>query len=90
MTVRSFENCSPRSVSRWCTEYADRLSLSGVDPNEAAGVLLLEMPLPDGGCRRALLTADVQLTGISLMLARDQSLLRADVLKYPHHGCVAD
>ena len=67
-------------------EYADRLCLAGVNPNEAAGVLLLEMPLSNGICRRALLTADVQLTGISLMLARDRSLLRSDVLKYPHHG----
>ena len=77
---------APVGVTVVHPEYADRLSLAGVDPNEAAGVLLLEMPLSDGGCRRALLTADVQLTGISLMLARDQSLLRSDVLKYPHHG----
>jgi hypothetical protein len=40
----------------------------------------------NGSTRRALLAADVQLTGISLMLARDPSLLRSDVLKYPHHG----
>jgi competence protein ComEC len=67
-------------------EYADRLSLAGVNPNETAGVLLFELPLSDGKTRRALLTGDVQLTGISLMLARDRSLLRSDVLKYPHHG----
>ena len=77
---------APVGVTVVHPEYADRLSLAGVDPNEAAGVLLLEMPLSDGGSRRALLTADVQLTGISLMLARDPSLLRSDVLKYPHHG----
>lgn len=67
-------------------EHADRLSLAGVNPNETAGVLLFELPLSDGNTRRALLTADVQLTGISLMLARDRPLLRSDVLKYPHHG----
>ncbi len=67
-------------------EYADRLSLAGVNPNETAGVLLIEMPLSDGSTRRALLAGDVQLTGMSLMLARDPLLLRADVLKYPHHG----
>ena len=67
-------------------EHADRLCLAGVNPNETAGVVLLEMPSSDGSTCRALLTADVQLTGISLMLARDPSLLRSDVLKYPHHG----
>jgi hypothetical protein len=67
-------------------EYADRLCLAGVNPNETAGVLLFEMPSSGGSTRRALLTADVQLTGISLMLARDRSLVRSDILKYPHHG----
>lgn len=67
-------------------EYADRLCLAGVNPNETAGALLLEMQLENGNSRRALLMADVQLTGISLMLARDPTLLNSDVLKYPHHG----
>ncbi len=65
----------------------DQDSLIGVDPNETAGVLLVEHTVADGVVRRALLTADVQLTGVSLMLERERLLpLHADVLKYPHHG----
>jgi competence protein ComEC len=66
---------------------ADQDSLIGVDTNETAGVLLVEYTVAPGVVRRALLTADVQLTGISLMLDRRKILaLHADVLKYPHHG----
>ena len=65
---------------------ADRLNLLDVNPNEIAGVIRLELPTNNGDSRSVLLTADVQLTGISLMLDRDSSLLSADVLKYPHHG----
>ena len=66
---------------------ADQDSLIGVDTNETAGVLLVEHTVAPGVVRRALLTADVQLTGISLMLDRSEMLsLNADVLKYPHHG----
>jgi hypothetical protein len=65
----------------------DQDSLIGVATNETAGVLLVEHTVADGVVRRALLTADVQLTGISLMLDRERVLpLHADVLEYPHHG----
>jgi beta-lactamase superfamily II metal-dependent hydrolase len=55
--------------------------------NETAGVLLVEHEIRDGVVRRALLTADVQLTGISLILDRiGTQSIEADVLKFPHHG----
>jgi len=67
-------------------EKADQDSLIGAT-NETAGVLLMEHTVNGGGCHRVLLTADVQLTGISLILDRVGSVpVRADVFKYPHHG----
>jgi hypothetical protein len=48
----------------------DQDSLIGVATNETAGVLLVEHTVAVGVVRRALLTADVQLTGISLVLDR--------------------
>lgn len=55
--------------------------------NETAGVLRVEHSIRDGVVRRALLTADVQLTGISLILDRIETQpIEADVLKFPHHG----
>ena len=68
-------------------EQADQSSLIGQDTNETAGVLMVESRTGQGESQRMLLPADVQLTGISLMLDRepDQSL-QADVLKFPHHG----
>lgn len=54
--------------------------------NEISGVLLVEHDTQHG-TRRSLLTADVQLTGISLMLGRIyRRPIGADVLKFPHHG----
>ena len=65
----------------------DQDSLVDTDTNEASGVLLLEHQLPDGTVRKMMLAADVQLTGISLMLDRAAARsLEADVLKFPHHG----
>ena len=67
--------------------YADQSSLVGQDINETAGVLMVEATVGGGECRRLLLAADVQLTGISLILDREsEGSIRADVLKFPHHG----
>lgn len=66
---------------------ADQLSFVDTDTNEGSGVLLLEHQLPNGSVKKVLLAADVQLTGISLMLDRAaETPLAADVLKFPHHG----
>ena len=71
-------------------EWADQRSLIG-NTNESAGVLLVEYTIREGVVRRVLLTADVQLTGISLLIAREDQLpIRADVFKYPHHGAWPD
>jgi beta-lactamase superfamily II metal-dependent hydrolase len=58
--------------------------------NEISGVLLVEHHLR-AGIRRTLLAADVQLTGISLILDRaGRQPILADVLKFPHHGAWPD
>lgn len=50
-------------------------------------MLLIEHVCQQGETRRVLLTADVQLTGISLLMRRTSYLpIQADVLKFPHHG----
>lgn len=70
---------------------AEQNSLHGVSTNETAGVLLIEHTVKNGITRRALLTADVQLTGISLLMERASVLpIHADVLKFPHHGAWPD
>jgi competence protein ComEC len=62
-------------------------SLIDTDTNEASGVLLLEHQFADGSVRKVMLAADVQLTGVSLMLRRAAAgSIEADVLKFPHHG----
>jgi hypothetical protein len=67
-------------------EKADQDSIIGTT-NETAGVLLIEHTDNSGACYRVLLTADVRLTGISLILDRLESMpVRADVFQYPHHG----
>lgn len=66
---------------------ADQSSLIGQDTNETAGVLMVECDIGDCKSRRLLLAADVQLTGVSLILDRESGdSIRADVLKFPHHG----
>jgi len=65
----------------------DQDSLVDTDTNEASGVLLVEHHLANGTVKRIMLAADVQLTGVSLMLDRaTPGSLEADVLKFPHHG----
>ncbi len=65
----------------------DQDSLVDTDTNEASGVLLVEYHLANGTVKRIMLAADVQLTGVSLMLDRATAgSLEADVLKFPHHG----
>lgn len=67
--------------------YSDQSCLVGQDTNETAGVLMVEAATSDSRSHRMLLAADVQLTGMSLMLSRDPvEPLEADVLKFPHHG----
>jgi beta-lactamase superfamily II metal-dependent hydrolase len=67
--------------------YSDLSSLVGQDLNETAGVLMVEFREEQGISRRILLAADVQLTAISVILKREsEESLRADVLKFPHHG----
>ncbi len=69
---------------------SDLDSLATQGKNEVSGVLLVEHRTQHGP-RRTLLAADVQLTGISLMLARAaRQPLAADVLKFPHHGAWPD
>ncbi len=66
--------------------WSDLDSLATQGPNEVSGVLLIEHMIK-AGVRRILLTADVQLTGISLLLERtNRQPVSADVLKFPHHG----
>ena len=66
---------------------ADQDSQIGVNTNETSGVLLLEHIIKDNIIRRALLPGDVQLTGISLLMDRENHLpIHADVLMFPHHG----
>lgn len=65
---------------------ADLLSLANCGQNAISGVLLIEHDLTNG-VRRTLLTADIELTGISLLLNRTaRQPVAADVLKFPHHG----
>ena len=78
------EPCSVRVVH---PEKADLSSLVSVGTNETAGVLMVECRGPEEESHRILLAADVQLTGISLILAREsEDSIGADVLKFPHHG----
>jgi hypothetical protein len=66
--------------------WSDLDSLAAQGPNEVSGVLLVEHAT-NSGVRRILLSADVQLTGISLLLDRaNRQPVSADVLKFPHHG----
>jgi len=72
-------------------EQADQSALIGQDTNEAAGVLMVECGTAGQRTSRMLLAADVQLTGISLILDREpDESIRADVLKFPHHGAWPD
>ena len=69
--------------------YDERMSFLGASTNEASGVLRLSYRLEEDVSRCILLTGDVQLTGISCMMHRlgsEGGALRADVIKYPHHG----
>ena len=68
--------------------YDERMSLLGTTTNEASGVLRIACKCNDAE-RAVLLTGDVQLTGISCMMhnmGQTSGALRADVLKFPHHG----
>lgn len=70
-------------------EFSDQTALLTTSTNDVSGVVRIGMRLADGTSHAALLTGDVQLTGISLLLARSAKRkidLGADVLKYPHHG----
>lgn len=67
----------------------EQSSLLGTSTNEPAGILQVVYTNAAGASLAILLAADVQLTGISCMLHRfcaDPSKLRADILKFPHHG----
>jgi hypothetical protein len=65
----------------------DQDRLIDTDTNEASGILLLEHQFADGTVKKVMLAADVQLTGVSLMLRRAAAgSLEADILKFPHHG----
>ena len=76
--------CSVRVVH---PEKADLDSLVGLGTNDTAGVLMVECREPGEKSCRILLAADIQLTAISLILARESvDSVRADVLKFPHHG----
>src|SRR5262249_32870539 len=67
----------------------EQSSLIGTSTNEASGELTIDYTFGDGEKRSVLLTGDVQLTGVSCLLHRlrnSRDRLRADVLKFPHHG----
>ena len=67
----------------------ERMSLLGASTNEASGVLRVACVCRDDVEASMLLTGDAQLTGISCMIhnhAGAPEMLRADVLKFPHHG----
>ncbi|QEH35208.1 Hydroxyacylglutathione hydrolase [Aquisphaera giovannonii] len=62
-------------------------SLIDTDTNEASGVLVIEHQFANGTVKKIMLAADVQLTGVALMLKQAAAgSLGADVLKFPHHG----
>ena len=67
----------------------ERMSLLSMSTNEASGVLKIACGRDDGTETSILLTGDVQLTGMSCMIhnhAGAPGVLRADILKFPHHG----
>lgn len=77
----------PSSVRVIHPARADQSALIGQDINETAGVLIVRCEVGASRYRSMLLAADIQLTGVSLLLDREPSEpLTADVLKFPHHG----
>jgi beta-lactamase superfamily II metal-dependent hydrolase len=77
----------PSSVRVIHPERADQSVLIGQDVNETAGVLMVRCEVGPSRYRSMLLAADIQLTGVSLLLGREsREPLAADVLKFPHHG----
>lgn len=86
-----FPSIAPNPVSLTVLHptHSERISLLGTSTNEASGVLRIAYAHDDGSEASVLLTGDVQLTGMSCMLhnhADAPGVLRADVLKFPHHG----
>jgi len=66
----------------------ERKSLMGTT-NEASGVLRISYGPGSDRAKAVLLCGDVQLTGISCLMHRleaEPNRLRAEILKYPHHG----
>jgi|GEM_PF-4304322 len=80
---------APVSLDVLHPTHDEQSSLLGTSTNEASGVLRIAFTFSDGTTRSVLLTGDVQLTGVSCLLHRFHNFgdrLRADVLKFPHHG----
>lgn len=80
----------PALVSVVHPEHDDQASLADNHMNDVSGALLIEHNVVSGSetyVRRILLTADLGLTGVSLILNRlDRQRIQAEVLKFPHHG----
>jgi len=84
-----FANLVPDSVILQVLHpnHSEQMSLLGTSTNEVSGVLRVGMACPGDEVHAVMLTGDVQLTGISCMLHRTKpEHLKADVLKFPHHG----
>ncbi len=80
---------TPVSLEILHPTHDEQNSLLGTSTNETSGILRIVYTFPDEGTRKILLTGDVQLTGMSCLLHRFRNSpdrLRADVLKFPHHG----
>ncbi|MCI0460147.1 MAG: hypothetical protein L0Z62_24610 [Gemmataceae bacterium] len=79
----------PVSLEVLHPEHHEQSSFLGTTTNEGAGVLKVTYTNAAGDSWAILLAADIQLMGISCMMHRfrnDPAKLRANVLKFPHHG----
>jgi beta-lactamase superfamily II metal-dependent hydrolase len=79
----------PVSIEVLHPSHDEQSSLIGTTTNEASGVMRIDYAISGGTTLSILLAADVQLMGISCMLNRhmaNPAKLRANVLKFPHHG----
>jgi beta-lactamase superfamily II metal-dependent hydrolase len=80
---------TPVSVEILHPTHDEQSSFIGTTTNEGSGVMRVEYRASGGNLWSILLAADVQLMGISCMMRRhsaDLTKLRANVLKFPHHG----
>lgn len=80
---------NPVSVEILHPTHDEQSSFVGTTTNEGSGVMRVDYRGAGGNVWSILLAADVQLMGISCLMHRhraDLSKLRANILKFPHHG----